>query len=397
MRISYWLCLCVVFALPAAKWADASLIVMSEIEFFPLGDRSGGSFASAAICVAADGSLVAGRGTGAQGRETILWRPGDEIHPLGELPGGAYWSEPFAVSADGTVVLGNSTGANGTRLFEWTEGTAAIDVLFDPPPTSDGSAPFAYGYAASADASVVVGNWRPAAGVTEAMRWSSATGLIPLGDLPGGVRSSHADAVSADGSAVVGGSNSERGNEPFLWTEQDGMRPIRDPAVPDLNGRATGISADGSIVVGVGTSAQSDFTNEAVLWTTDGRMTRIGKVPGTDSSTPTDATADGSIVVGWSDERAFIWDAAHGIRDLQSVLADTYGLDLDGWTLTGAAAISDDGRSISGSGTNPSGQSEGWIATVPEPTGQALAALALLGLSAFRRQRGRSGNGIGWC
>jgi len=44
------------------------------------------------------------------------------------------------------------------------------------------------------------------------------------------------------------------------------------------------------------------------------------------------------------------------------VLVDDYGLDLTGWKLWKATAISDDGLTIVGSGENPNGETEAWIA-----------------------------------
>ena len=65
---------------------------------------------------------------------------------------------------------------------------------------------------------------------------------------------------------------------------------------------------------------------------------------------------------------AFIWDSAHGMRNLQSVLAGSYGLDLTGWSLKKAAGISADGNTIVGYGTDPAGKTEAWLAVLAEPT-----------------------------
>src|SRR5688500_11953960 len=76
----------------------------------------------------------------------------------------------------------------------------------------------------SADGSVVVG-WGTSAATTspnpfEAFRWTPGTGLQALGDL-GATVASVATAVSGDGQAVVGLSESQ--NRAFRWTAQDGM------------------------------------------------------------------------------------------------------------------------------------------------------------------------------
>ena len=62
------------------------------------------------------------------------------------------------------------------------------------------------------------------------------------------------------------------------------------------------------------------------------------------------------------------------------------GLDIDGWQLERAVAISADGKTILGSGVNPSGEEEAWLAVVPEipavaaPALQPAALFALVGL-----------------
>ena len=81
-------------------------------------------------------------------------------------------------------------------------------------------------------------------------------------------------------------------------------------------------------------------------------------------------SADGSVVVGAShssakstiDTGAFIWDAVNGMRSLQTIFTDEFGLDLTGWKLGAATGISDDGLTIVGTGINPEGNVEGWIA-----------------------------------
>ena len=54
--------------------------------------------------------------------------------------------------------------------------------------------------------------------------------------------------------------------------------------------------------------------------------------------------------------------------------------------MAGARGISDDGLTIVGFGNNPSSQTEGWIAVIPEPA--TLTLLALGSLTLLRRRRG---------
>ena len=100
-------------------------------------------------------------------------------------------------------------------------------------------------------------------------------------------------------------------------------------------------------------------------------------------------SADGSTIVGYtrigSEDIAFIGDDALGMRSVRDLLTDELGLDLTGWTLQSANAISADGLTITGNGFNPSGDAEAWIARIPEPA--TLSILALGGMAVMRRRR----------
>ena len=97
---------------------------------------------------------------------------------------------------------------------------------------------------------------------------------------------------------------------------------------------------------------------------------------------------DSSVIVGAYGGRALIWTESFGLRDLQDLLATDFGVDLDGWTLESARDISSDGTVIVGTGRNPFGRPEGWIAVIPEPTTLALLAT---GAWLIPRRRNRFG------
>jgi probable HAF family extracellular repeat protein len=209
----------------------------------------------------------------------------------------------------------------------------------------------------SADGSVVVG--RSLASSWEAFRWTSASGLVPIGDLPGGGVSSSASDVSADGMVVVGESDSEIApREGFRWTPQTGMQGIGAWNI------ATAVSDDGAVVVGY-----IDSGIQVFRWTAGDGAATLNPCGAASS-----VSADGAIVVGSADVDAtnaaecnapvaFVWDAECGMRSLAGVLARS-GAAVDGWQLA-SAAISADGRTVVGGGTNPSGQSEAWRAVLP--------------------------------
>ncbi len=157
----------------------------------------------------------------------------------------------------------------------------------------------------------------------EAFRWTEETGMVGLGDLSGGTYFSDGWDVSADGLVVVGQSTSVNGVEAFRWTEESGMVGLGDLPGREFGSVAMHTNGDGSIVVGRATTE-----------------------------------------IGWE---AFIWDSVHGMRNLQDVLVTEHGLDLTGWTLNDAEGVSEDGLTFCGTGRNPDGRQEAWVAVIPEP------------------------------
>jgi probable HAF family extracellular repeat protein len=211
-------------------------------------------------------------------------------------------------------------------------------------------------YAVSADGAVVVGeSFWGLVPRTEAVLWTKDGSMEGLGFLPG-ESSSSAYGISAGGSVVVGFS----GGQAFRWTKtgEDGIEGgIMESLGP---GSAYGVSADGKVVVGAS-------AREAFRWE-DGEMVGLGFLPGGSYSSAQGVSADGTVVVGSSIDsgyEAFIWDETNGMRSLRGVL-EALGLEneLEGWTLRVAPAISADGRTIVGYGTNPTGKTEAWRAVL---------------------------------
>lgn len=323
------------------------------------------------------------------------WADTPSFQGVGDLPGGSYSSSPYGISPDGSVVVGSSTSSNGTEAFRWQNGTMS--------PLGDLFGLFfnSIAYAASSGGSYIAGLGTPGffPPVIRAVRWQGGS-ISSLGDLPGGDDFSTASGISANGSVVVGVSASGNGAEAFRW--QGGtMSGLGDLAGGTFESVATGVSADGSIVVGQGTSdigkeafvwqggvmsglgvvsaaraVSSDGTivvgqvndNEAFIFQ-DGVLSGLGDLPGgAVNSQAWDVSADGFVVVGHAEsdsgDQAFIWTPATGMVALRDVLVNDFGLNLTGWSLTDARGVSDDGMTIVGHGTNPSGNVEGWIAHV---------------------------------
>lgn len=343
--------------------------------------------------------------------------PVPDFQGIGFLPGGEPTSDVRAISGDGRIVIGGSDAG----AFRWQDGVmtplgfSARGLSYDGSVmigsvdgeairweagvfTDLGSLPGQSSTSAgavSADGSVIVGY----SGI-EAYRWQGGV-MTGLGDLPGGQTLSAAFGVSADGSIIAGTGWSARGIEAFRW-ENGVMTALGDLPSGDYFSTACGLSADGSTIVGKGRGEPGNV-GEAVRWTAGGIATFKPYPSGYIASTALSVSADGSVVVGYyyADPRwgAFVWDAVHGARDLRALLTG-FGLDLDGWVLDHAVDISDDGFTIVGRGIDPDGNTQGWIATIPEPG--TLMLLLVGGLVVrFRQHRWHLitpvQQRVGWC
>jgi probable HAF family extracellular repeat protein len=340
------------------------------------------------VALSHDGSVAAGFGGdqwwSIEGAQTTA-------HELPYIPGEnntAAFSPQFprGVSGDGRVVVGGGsdhlTGA--TEAFRWSSTDATVPLGFLP---GDDFVSFAFD--ASHDGSVIVG-YSLSPNPSQAFRWTEGTGMQGLGDLPGSVFHSEAYAVSADGSVIVGNSRSTASSgfpgEAFRWTASEGMVPLGFINSSTGTSSARAVSGDGSVIAGRATTVPGGAA-QAFRWTAGSGMVGLGLLSGSTSSSALGISSDGSRIVGESDDRAFLWDPQNGMRSLQAVLTGDYGLDLSGWRLDIAYAISDDGNAIAGRGLNPAGRRAGWIAflDVPEPGAMALAALSIAALLLRRR------------
>jgi probable HAF family extracellular repeat protein len=227
------------------------------IELGTLGGTGTGS-KSEVRGIAADGSVVGGvSSTTANKRHAFRWASGVMTN-LGTLIDTYSISEARGVAADGSVIVGRSDAADQRRgdqhAFRW-QGGVMTDLG-----TLDGRTSAVN--AVSADGSVVVGVSTTASGDAHAFRWQNGV-MTDLGTLGG--KESSALAVSADGSVVVGWSDASDHwwHDAFRWTAATGMQRIEDWVKQyrqaSIRLKQLAISADGSVVVGDGTDSEGKF------------------------------------------------------------------------------------------------------------------------------------------
>ena len=318
-------------------------------------------------------------------KEAFVWTPSAGLSGL-QMLGGHSFSEATDVSGDGSVIVGSSKGSLDEEACLWTANGNVIGLGHLGNPRS----PISRAFAVSADGKVVVGEYLDRGPI--AFRWDAASGMISLGDFPGGLLQSGAYDVSADGSVLVGYGISGAGNgnlEAFRWTASEGMVGLGDLPGGQILSSANAVSPDGRVIVGVGSSSDDQRELEAFRWTPADGMLGLGDLPGGFAASAANAvSADGTVIVGYGTTdttatslEAIIWDPTHGMLAISKVLASA-GVILSGWNLYEATDISADGTIVVGNGINPAGNEEAWIAVLadeePPSILQAAASPAVL-------------------
>ena len=329
--------------------------------FEGIGDLRGGTFRSEALAISDDGHVVIGRSSSAHSSEEGFRKvAGDTLIPL-LGPGGTHVAgEPRALTPTGDVIAGKIVSSGFLQAARWT---AATDWAPLPDIPGGGFASQALGM--SDDGSVLVG-WGSSSAGNESARWVNGS-VVAMGDLPGGSYNSAAACITADGSIIVGTGYSASGAEVYRWTSGTGMVGLGEIPGGAYNSEPFGMTPDGSVIVG---EAGTSNGTEAFRWTQAGGFAPLGDFPnGPFESIALDVSADGATVVGFgttaAGPEAFVWDAANGMRRLKDVLLAAGVSAVADWALTEATGISADGRVIVGNGTNPFGNTEGWIANLP--------------------------------
>lgn len=370
----------VAFLLAAATTPATAGVAYAGPSFTPLGFLSATDNRSAATAVSADGATVVGYVETESGdRHAFRWTSTDAMLELGGASDGRIFAYPNDVSADGSTIVGalNAPGGGASAaIWRAGGGVSALDAA--------GSG-FVTGLATavSADGAVVAGNGVRTLATggqrSEAFVWSAPEGTRTLGVLGTSPSSqSFASDVSADGSTIVGSSGANFDFSAFAWTEPDGMHALLGS---DAYSSASAISADGRYILG--TTATGAFR-----WSDTTGLIDLGDF------VPSAISDDGSIIVGTARDFselgqtcAVIWDGVHGIRPLYDALQSDYGLDVNGWTLNEALDVSANGTVIVGSGINPAGHTEAFVAVIPEPTTLVLLMVAIVTTSSARSLR----------
>ena len=313
---------------------------------------------------------------------------------------------PSAFSANGAIAAGRS-GSIAT-VYENTNGVTLLGTF----PEADSQSSNVSGI--SADGTVVTGYSRSSTD-NEAFRWTSATGLQKLKDLTG--RGSYTGFTNASGI-------SRNGQEAFIWSVSGGFTALGDVAGGNVTSVARDVTNSGNIILGGGFSSVS--TLETLKWDQSRQLTVIntgisqsflstmigegdtkailassGYVVELDLvSGATDILLDSSRFSNFNLSETFADSSLNTfvvaqryfyLRESDEVFTasdflESKGISVDpSWSNIRVTGISDDGKTIGGR-VSVNGVTNGFIATIPEPSTFAFLLLGAFSLASRRRQ-----------
>jgi len=278
------------------------------------------------------------------------------LQGIGDFEGGATISKAYGVSTDGKVVVGKSDSEEGMRAFRWTEESGLSQLGRLP-----GKVKESHASAVSADGSHVVGWW--VGGKTRSKRsflWTLEKGSVPLPirvEL-GKDLTAEANAISDDGQTVVGNVQLGRGTAGFRWTKQGGteilyrtvkMKFLGNVEAPSI---ALGVSGNGETVFG---SVDYEGKDYAVFW--HGELPQRIEVPGSPpwfkmQSVGVAASQDGTIATGRlrGGKRGQCGFVAKLAKQYDPVIGHYWLENESGLKMTWPNAMSSDGSTVVGIG-----------------------------------------------
>lgn len=283
-----------------------------------IGDLPGGSFQSRARGISNAGQVI-GTSSATGGERAFLWTPNAGMQNLGVLPGGSN-SRAYGMNDFGQVVGRADTATSSSQAFLWDSTRGMIDLGA----LVGGSWSEAYDVN---NAGQVVGMYGTGFNY-RAFLWDPVTGMQDIGDLPGGSEFGEARGINESGQ-VVGEGNTDGGVRGFFWDSINGMQDLGDLPGGGSTSRAYGINDAGQVVgYSIATSGERAFRWDAVNGMQDlGELpggadfsigygiNNLGQVVGGSSAGPPDPSSG-------SGSRAFIWDSATGIENLNSLIDD---------------------------------------------------------------------------
>lgn len=286
-----------------------------------------------------------------------MWTANTGIVQIGSISNGYPASGKTVVSNNGNTIASSvtnaATGFNEISIYDVVSSTW-VNKGGLVPTGWDGSVSSTWGM--SPNGSTIVGLGWLTASNAHAVKWDETNGMVDLGSIVSG-RSSRANAISADGSVVVGWQDEPTGTRSGAkWI--DGVESFITDSNGNNVGEAGAVSADGNTIIG---SANPN----PYVWKAATGLTYITHPNASFSfkGGATGVSGDGKKVIGFyrafgappMSGEGFIWTETDGRVNLNDY-ATSLGINTNGVIMGLPLAISQDGQKIAGMGMNASNQ-----------------------------------------
>lgn len=157
------------------------------------------------------------------GERSVIWDRHSRVTVIPHFPGSTS-GRPYAINNAGQVI-GGTDAPSGVLGYIWDRksGLRMIEGL----PGDESSSPSAIN-----DHGEVVGTGSFYGGGQHAIFWSDETGVVDLGDLPGGPELSHAYDIN-NHRQIVGNASGQNGGEAVIWDSEGQMHNLNELLVRD--------------------------------------------------------------------------------------------------------------------------------------------------------------------
>ena len=283
----------------------------------------------------------------------VMWNEGSGLVTIGELSGDEQISGTTSISKDAKYISGTMVNPNTgkTEMARYNTITNAWSYLGELSPDADGSS--AWGM--TSDGSAVVGLGFVSGWEAHAVKWSQATGLVDLGSTTPG-SSSRANAISDDGTVVVGWQDDDYGDRFAVYWKNNVQSFIQNNG-NSFTGEGQAVTPDGNTIVGT-----SEGEEAAFVWNVVDGYTSIKHPDPMYVGGASAVSDDGKTVIGFfrpwgapaTSGEGFIWTKETGAINLNDYVASLGYSDL-GVTFALPMAISPNGKYISGLGDTADG------------------------------------------
>ena len=270
-----------------------------------------------------------------------LWGISDDDRIIAELANqNSNWEAALIENGEATFI-GNVVGGNTCDAF------------------------YSHGLGISRDGLTGVGmGWTDCS--TSAFYWTDEDGIVELGQYQG--NSTKAQAVSGNGLLIGGWAQASNRNS-VLWDRDGNITFLGSLQTGNNYGEVNAITDDGSKVIGFCAGSAGNNV-EGYIWTEENGMFGLG-VPSnsaTNNSSLAFAISENDVVVGqYLNESPVFYKACIYTQEtgqfvnLKDYLTELGMDEISSWDLVRALCVSADGNIIAGYGKDPDGNWTGWV------------------------------------